>query len=246
MKIQYTSLKYYNSPISEECLYVGILFYNLTTGERTFNTIRKFSRLESFDDELDVNFMKLYLHSIKEEIEGNIFNYSKEFDLQSYINTYVNQLRFSNITTVDTADADFINNTTKIFLKFDYEKNERLDKDTEKKYIKRLLLSACPNLSEEKIQGKYNEDIKFDFKINNCAIKMFSFKEKDLNRMIAFAKHWSFNAHEMKKHYNTVFIYDHELKENPQFDIIIKILKENASYVLPVEEGLEFITSTCS
>jgi hypothetical protein len=50
----------------------------------------------------------------------------------------------------------------------------------------------------------------------------------------------------MKKHYNTVFIYDHELKENPQFDIIIKILKENASYVLPVEEGLEFITSTCS
>lgn len=35
-KIEYAALKYYNSCVSEECLYVGMLFNNLTDNERTF------------------------------------------------------------------------------------------------------------------------------------------------------------------------------------------------------------------
>lgn len=38
-QVEYASLKYYNNIISEECLYIGMLFHNLTTGKRDFRYI---------------------------------------------------------------------------------------------------------------------------------------------------------------------------------------------------------------
>ena len=34
--IDYAALNYYHSPISDECLCIGILFNNVTTGQRDF------------------------------------------------------------------------------------------------------------------------------------------------------------------------------------------------------------------
>ena len=31
-KIEYAALKYYNNVLTDECLYIGMLFHNLTTG----------------------------------------------------------------------------------------------------------------------------------------------------------------------------------------------------------------------
>ena len=41
-QVEYASLKYYNNVISEECLYIGMLFHNLTTGKRDFRYISNF------------------------------------------------------------------------------------------------------------------------------------------------------------------------------------------------------------
>lgn len=41
-RVEYASLKYYNNVISEECLYIGMLFHNLTTGKRDFRYISNF------------------------------------------------------------------------------------------------------------------------------------------------------------------------------------------------------------
>lgn len=137
--IKYSVLKYYNSVISKEYLCVGILFHNITTNQRIFNIIKNFKRLESFDDEINIDFFKLYLLDIKDETENNIFNHNTNFDIASYTRTYVNELRFSKIYTSSNSDPNFIENTTKLFLKFDYSQKERLQKNLETKYISSIL-----------------------------------------------------------------------------------------------------------
>ncbi|EHI59941.1 MAG: hypothetical protein ACLTC4_14160 [Hungatella hathewayi] len=244
--IEYTALKYYNSCVSEECLYLGMLFNNLTKNTRVFKSIRNFKRLESFDDEINIEFFKDYLCSIKAEIEDNIFNYDKAFNLKEYIKPYVNELRFSSIKTEKTDDPDFIENMVKLFLKFDYDKKQRLSKETEKKYIKKVLKSSHIDFSEEPIIGKYNENIRLDLVTDNYGIKLFKFEGKDLTRLVTNAKAWAYNAREMKDAKKIVFLYDVDFENSEKFDTIIKILKEDAFKVMPYETGIDYITNITS
>ena len=85
-QIEYATLNYYHSPISDECLCVGILFHNLTTGKRDFKYISNFQRFHAFDDEADVDFVRMYLRGIKEEVETTIFNYADKF-IRGYLQT---------------------------------------------------------------------------------------------------------------------------------------------------------------
>jgi hypothetical protein len=68
--IEYTALNYYHSPISNECICLGLLFHNVTTGQRDFKYISNFKRYYSFDDEADVEFVKLYLKYDIEKAQG--------------------------------------------------------------------------------------------------------------------------------------------------------------------------------
>lgn len=240
--MKYSILKYYNSTISEECLCVGILFHNITTDQKIFNTIKNFNRLGSFDDEIDIDFFKYYLSSIKLEIENNLFNYNSSFDIESYIKTYVNELRFSKIYTSYNPDTDFIENTTKLFLKFDYSKNERLHKNLESLYIRNIFKENGVTFTSKPIIGAHNESINFDYQTDNYAIKIFSFKEKNLSRLISSAKTWSYNAMELRPYKKTIFLYDLDILNSNEFEIIMDILSEYAYKLLPLEEGLDFIT----
>lgn len=241
-EIKYSILKYYNSAISEECLCVGILFHNITTDQRIFNTIKNFKRLESFDDEINIDFFKYYLSSIKDETENNLFNYNDCFNIENYIKTYVNELRFSKIYTSYNSDENFIENTTKLFLKFDYSKNERLHKNLESQYIRNIFKENGVSFSSKPIIGTYKESIPFDYQTDNYAIKIFSFKEKTLSRLISNAKAWSYNALELKPHKKTIFLYDLDILDSDEFRIIMEILSEHAYRLLPLEEGLDLIT----
>ena len=120
-QIEYAALNYYHSPISDECLCLGVLFHNLTTGKRDFKYISNFQRLYVFDDAADIDFIKLYLKGIKNEID----NYNnKEFDLASYIKLYANEFRFSLIMTFSVDEnLNYIENLSEIYLKYDKEKN---------------------------------------------------------------------------------------------------------------------------
>ena len=242
-RYKYAVLKYYNSVVSEECLCIGVLFQDVATGERIFNPIKNFKRLEVFDDEIDIEFFRYYLQSIKEEVELNIFNYQKGFDIEQYIKTYVNEIRFSNIYVSDTEDKNFIENTTKLFLKFDYHKRERLNKDTEKKYIRDILKSKKIKYSTVPVIGSRNEEIKFDYQIGDYAIKVFSFKDKELVRLISTAKTWAYNAMELKDKKKAIFVYDYDedIIQSKEFKIIIDILKEYSYKTLSHEAGMEFI-----
>ena len=58
--IEYTELYLYNNAlVSKECLCMGVLFHDTTTGERRFNSIKNFNRLKAFNYTL--NYIIIYL-----------------------------------------------------------------------------------------------------------------------------------------------------------------------------------------
>ncbi len=239
--IEYAALKYYNSPISEECLYIGMLFNNVTTGECNFEYISNFSRFQAFDDEADIDFIKLYLNGIKKSVESSLFDNVREFDMQSYIKLFANEIRFTEITKINVEDRNYVENITKLYLKYDFTKKNRLSSYEEKKYIKKILSSSLnAKFSPSKLKGDYDESINFDYVVNNIGIKLFSFKDKKVNKMISSAKQWSFTADELSQKYKIVFLVDAIDESSKEQKIVKDILKKHAT-VCPINEGLDHI-----
>ena len=244
-KIEYAALKYYNNVISDECLCIGMLYNNLTTGRRDFRPISNYKRFQAFDDEVDTGFVKMYLLGIKQQVENNIFNFDKHFSIQEFAKIYVNEFRFSNVMTIDVSDdEDYVDNLTKIYLKFDINKSKRLSGAEEKKYIRRILSTTNAEFSSPKIKGVFDEHVNYDYIIKDVAIKLFSFKDKDASKLIPAAKQWSFSANELRDQYRSVFLYD-ENTVSPESKIVLRILEKNAE-VYPLHEGLEHLVRTIS
>ncbi len=186
-QVEYAALKYYNNVISDECLYIGMLFHNLTTGKRDFRYISNFKRFQAFDDEADIDFIKLYLAGIKRQVEISLLNYQDNFSIANFTKIYVNEFRFSEVTTmVVEENDDYVENLTKMYLKFDFNKEKRLSNSLEKKYIRKILASSKVDFSIPKISGTYEENVTFDYIIGDVAVKLFSFKEKNAGKMIEY------------------------------------------------------------
>lgn len=244
--IEYTALNYYHSPISDECLCIGVLFHNLTTGQRDFKYISNFRRFHTFDDEADIDFVKLYLKGIKEEVETSLFNYNTPFDLASYIQVYANEFRFSNIKVINvTEEENYVDDLTKVYLKYDLAKSQRLNSNEEKKLIRRVLESNNLEYNMQKISGPYSDEIAFDYQVGNICIKMFSYKGKNLKRLVGNARQWSFIAEEIETPKKVLFIYDSDYEDKTNLEIIINILSKNAT-VLSLDAGMDYILKQCS
>lgn len=243
--IEYSALNYYHSPISDECLCLGVLFHNITTGQRDFKYISNFKRFQIFDNEADVNFVRAYLVGIKEDVETSIFNYKDSFDLQSYIKVFANEFKFSTVKKLNVEqNEDYVDALTKIYLKYDLEKSRRLNSNEEKKLIKRILETNNLEYSNGKIFGEFNEEILFDYQLDNLCIKHFSFKGKNLRRVISNARQWSFAAGEMSGVKKVLFIYDTDFEDRENLKIIINILSKYAE-VLQMDEGMDYILKSC-
>lgn len=244
-QVEFAALKYYNNLVSEECLYIGMLFHNLNTGKCDFKYISNFKRFQLFDDEADVDFVKAYLLGIKQQIESynNIGN--AEFTLSSYIKIYVNEFKFTKITTIDVEeDENYVDNLTKVYLKFDFTMNKRLTQSDEKRYIRKILSSSKATFSKPKISGLYDENVSFDYIIGDVAIKLFSFKGKDATKLVPAAKQWAFSAEELKNRYKIYFLYDEDIGLQ-QVKVVMKILGKHAK-VYRIQDGLNYVLKDIS
>ena len=239
MRILFSVLRY--QLITDEFMNIGILFHNLDTDERRLETINRWKRLKGFDDELDIKLLKILIDGIKEEIQNTLFNNKVVFDIYEYHRRYINELRFTEVYEAETKDFNkYIEFAKKNFLRYDYEKKERPNKDQQIKYMKELMKSNSIKYDSKSIKGEHSENINFDYIIDNYAFKIFSFEDKQLNNVVQSAKAWAFTAEEMKDNYRTIFLYDKDL-ENEKFKIIIDILSKSAYKVLKYDEGLDLV-----
>lgn len=240
--IKFAILSYYPSIIATENINVGIIFFNVNSNERRFYHLKNWNRLQSFDDELDISFMKDYLFGLKSQVEENLLNLKKAFDIETFVKYYVNELRFSDIHTATVDDIDeFEILTRKIHMRGDFEHHERLSKDSELKYIKMLLRSNNIEFSNKPITGKYEENINFDYMIGSYGFKNFVFEDKNIKSMITKAKYWAYNALTLQDRYRTIFTYDHDNEKSEEFKTIMKILKEYAYTVIKNDEMTNYL-----
>lgn len=168
MNIQYAVLRYRPDLYSGESLNVGVVYHNLTTGERDFKLMKNFNRLWSFDDELDPEFTFDSIEAFKNDwLTGNLLNnYTK---LKDYTKFFVNEFYFGKIKDEKTENySEFIQSSSKFFLRRGLPSNERLNKSQNLRFIETFLKANSLEFQKNKaIKGYYNDSYTFDYYVTN-------------------------------------------------------------------------------
>ena len=240
-KIQYTSLCHYPSLVSPDCITLAILFYIKSENRIVLESIRNWRRLKSFNDELDMDLIKLQLEGIREELDE--FVKEKKFVLKEYTKFFINDLVFQPIIEVEVEDEDdFIQECKRQYLIGDMSLNKRPSVDEQIKFIKNYLKKTDVNYNGN-IKGYFEENIDFDLQINNYLFKSFCLKGKNENRIIHSVKEWAYDAYKLNKNYNVVFITDVSKENYSDFAKVIKILQEESQDLIASNELFDYITT---
>lgn len=128
-KLNYSVLRYSPSAISGEKINLGIILCDEESNYREFYFSKKFSRLSSFDDEINLKMVKTLLYGIEEEVSGDLFSY-EAFDIEKFTKFYVNDFAFDKPKTISYTDLeDTVSRLKKTYFRFDFEKKERPSKE---------------------------------------------------------------------------------------------------------------------
>ncbi|HHQ0808533.1 TPA: DUF3037 domain-containing protein, partial [Listeria monocytogenes] len=190
LKLNYAVLQYMPDPIRREAINVGIVFHCPSRKWSEFCPIKNKSRLRSFDDEYDKEYIDMMFNSFDYEFNSqNIDEYPERFNriendnfLMENIKFYVNEFRFLPVESIQTKDSDFwndIRDVERTFLYYDKPKAERITS----KEVRELLRK---NLANHNIKNQIkNLDVKCDF----GSKKVFDFMyEKNVFKAISFDK----------------------------------------------------------
>ena len=233
--LQFSLLTYYPSILNDENINVGMLFYCENPSYKTFYATTNLKRLASFDDELDIAFMKDYLTGIKEQWE-NSSSANAECDVNSFIYNYGNELRFGKVQTVSVESLEsFIAESIRMNFRFDFDKKERPDEESVRKNMLDLLRQNGISFSHKKVVGSFDEPIKYDFVVDRFGFKSITLgKESSIRRQFMNIKGWAYTAliNKQEGKFDTVFVVDSE-SNNPAYQQAMRILKQNAIVMKP-------------
>ncbi len=135
-KVKYSSFNYYPDILLISNIAVGVIFQiegNDGYYANEFNLMQRKNKLFSFDEELDKDFTKMFLKSIRE----NFLNFKGE--IKEFTRFYVNNFKFTNIQirnfdSLDEAKA-FIEDTTKYILHPTQEAGNKMTEAEKREYI---------------------------------------------------------------------------------------------------------------
>lgn len=239
--MKYSVLRYSPSRVAGEHINLGIILDAPMDNYRDFRSIKKFSRLSAFDDDLNIEKVKSLLHDIKDDVAGNIF-IGNAFDIEEYVKYYINDFCFEKPKTIayDSID-EIVGSLHKAYFRFEYEKSERPTVDEDKRMLARIIENSGRAFSKQRsLNGKFDDKITYDLITDEYKIKVFDFDKKDLSRSISSAKTWAWNA--MKNEDQKVmFVYryeDPDDKKNASFDTILRILNDSGAEVVDIETGI--------
>lgn len=209
-----------------------------------FKYSRKFSRLTTFDDEIDILMVKKLLQSIESDVAGNIFTYDK-FDIEQYTKYFVSDFYFERPRTICYDNLEeTIKRVHKTYFRFDYDKADRPSKEDDKSIIAQIIAAEGKQVRKnESVYGCCNEKIRYDLVTDDYFIKIFDFDEKDLKRLVNNAKTWAWNAmNSNEKRVMIIYRYNEEVSQyNNEFNIIMNIFKRSNIRVYDIEEGVRIL-----
>ena len=121
--LEYSVLRY--SPSTGERINLGILFNEQQMHFMDFKFTKSLTRLSRFDDEININMVRLLLASIKEEVEGSIFDY-KEKSINEFIKFYDNDFSFDPPLSITYEELNStMERLMQVYFRFDFPKHKR-------------------------------------------------------------------------------------------------------------------------
>ncbi len=244
--LKYSVLRYSPSTIAGEKINLGIIFYDMDSGYREFKYTRKFSRLTTFDDEVDLTMVKKLLKSIEDDVSGNLFT-QNNFDIDKYTKYFVSDFCFEKPQAIQYDDLhEMISRLHRTYFRFEYEKIDRPSKSEDKAMISKIIASTGKKVKrDEYVYGVCNEKIKYDIVTDDCYIKIFDFDGKDLKKLVNSAKTWAWNAMQSSdKNVMIIYRYNEEkLHYNYEFKIIMDIFDKSKTKIYDIDEGVRVLQS---
>ncbi len=223
LSIEYSVLCHYPAIMSKDCITLGIIFLNKTSETVCFYSTKNLKRVRSFNDELDIDLLKIQLEAIEDEV--NNIKVDNSFKLKDYTRFYVNEIKFESVQELEIQGEfeKFVEETIKIHMRFDFEVKDRPTKNQQIQYWK-----------------KYFKTINFDFIVDKYAFKFFVFKGKQQMRVINSIKAFAYNVHHLKGDYKVVAIVEDDSEDN-NFEIVKRILEQNCHDVITISKLMEYV-----
>lgn len=244
--LKYSVLRYSPSKVAGEKINLGIIFSDMESNYREFKYSKKFSRLSTFDDEIDISMVKKLLQGICDDVSGNLFTYDN-FDIDQYTKYFVNDFSFEKPKLIEYDDLDeIVKKLHKTYFRFEYDKAERPSKEDDKAIIAKIISAEGKSVKrDECVYGSCNEKIIYDLVTDDYCIKLFDFDGKNLNKLVNSAKTWAWNAmHDDKNKLIIIYRYTEEYsKYNDEFKIIMDIFNKANTRVYDIEEGMRMLQS---
>ena len=233
-KVKFAVLQYIPNIDRDEKVNVAIVLHSPSDEYMKTILITNYSRIKKFDDELDINFFKQYLKSIKDEFTYDLYN-KEIMNISDYnlINNmtkfYVNQFIFKIVESViDESCDEYIEKIKKNFLYFDCEKKNRVSSKESIEFFCNILKSKNINYeilgNKNSLYGNFNEKINVDMKSDNKYYKIINFNDSNVDKYMSVIKMWMLNAIELKeKNEELIFIVNGSY-DNEKVNIFIKML----------------------
>lgn len=113
--IDYSILCHYPSLVSKDCITLAILLFNRDTKETTLISTNNWNRVHLFNEDLDIDLIKLQLEGIEDEIVD--IAKGPKFSLEKYTKFYINDLKFTEIISTKADNfEDFVKKCSKQYL----------------------------------------------------------------------------------------------------------------------------------
>lgn len=225
-RVKYGILKYVPNFERNEKINVAVVLHYPTTKQLEMVIINKWHRVKRFDDEADIQFLKRYVHNLKEQFTINLTNDFDGISLDNLIlldeltKYFVNKFVFE-IHEIDTDETfeNLLKNLKNIYLYYEVEKDKRVTEKESKAYIEQHFLEN--NISYEKrgtknsVQEQYGNNVNFDYKIDDKYYKLIFLTEDNYIGYVGILKMWIANAIMLKKeNKQLVFVIDDLLKND--------------------------------
>ena len=239
--LKYSVLRYSPSTESGEKINIGILFSSECEKISEFKYIKRFSRLEGFDDEIDISLVRNMLKDIAGETNRNSENY-EDFNIEEYTKYYINDFCFEKPKAIAYSElSDMIFRLHKLYFRFEYKKNERSTRKEDMSLISEINKMYFKKPDKKRhIVGKFNEEIKYDFLLNNCIVKLYDFDKKNLKNMYNWAKVWAWNNQNIDEKVLVVYrVFDETNIE--ELDIILSIFRAGGVDVCSLDKYQDYI-----
>ncbi len=236
--VKFAVLQYVPNYERDEKINVAVVLHSPQDNFIETVLISNWKRLSEFDDELDINFMKIYLKGIKNKFN---YNFVTDEEILKMINNiylldnmskfYINQFVFKiNELEIEEDCRRFLDKLRKNYLYYDNDKSKRVSQKESKKFFGELLKGK--NVSYEIINqkntlvGNYNEEINVDYKVNNDYYKIIMFDDKNINSYTPTIKMWMLNAHEMSKNNIKLVFVINDLATTEKTNKLIRMLED--------------------